>query len=69
MLQDFKLVLFTAAIVSAASSQPGASGYQAAVQMAAAVLRATVRLLSQCWRRSRRDGSRIGWRDARAHSL
>ena len=69
MLQDLKLIVFTAAIVSAASSQPGVSGYQAAVQLTAAALQAVMRLVSQLGRQSGRGGSRLGWRDVRAHSV
>ena len=45
MFQHLKVVLFSAAVVSASFSQPGDLGYGAVAQMTAAVLQALVRLI------------------------
>jgi hypothetical protein len=67
MLQHMKLILFTAAITSASFSQPGGSGYGAAIEMATAGLQAMARLIDRWRRRSGRGGNRPDFRRMRGH--
>jgi hypothetical protein len=66
MLQHFKLILFTAAVASAGFSQSGTFGYGAALQMAAAVLQALLRLMR---RAPGHGGDRTALRRLRGHSV